>query len=64
MQNEIDIATERKALGLTQAELAAAIGVNQSSVSMWERQKRLPRGPAQKVLLLVFAELRKKVRAA
>jgi DNA-binding transcriptional regulator YiaG len=64
MRNEIDIATERKALGLTQAELAAAIGVNQSSVSLWERQKRVPRGPAQKVLLMVLSDLRKKVRAA
>jgi len=57
---KIDIATERKSLGITQAELARAMGVNQSSVSLWERQKRLPRGPAQRVLRQVLDELSKR----
>lgn len=64
MQTDLDIKAEREALGISQAELAKAIGVDQSSVSLWERQKRLPRGPALKVLMQVLADLRKKVMAA
>lgn len=32
----MDIASERKRLGLSQAAIAAKIGVNQATVSRWE----------------------------
>lgn len=32
----MDIASERKRLGLSQAAIAAQIGVNQATVSRWE----------------------------
>ena len=34
--------TMRKAAGLTQAELAAALGVSQTVVSDWESSKKYP----------------------
>jgi len=63
MSNDLDILAERKALGLSQAELARAIGVDQSSVSLWESGKRLPRGPTLLGVLHVLAALKAK-RAA
>lgn len=37
------IAEARKALGLTQAELGARVGVSQSVVSEWEKESYLPK---------------------
>lgn len=36
------LATRRKAVGLTQAALAAIIGVSQASVAAWESGVKLP----------------------
>lgn len=36
------ILTMRKAAGITQAELAAALGVSQTVVSDWESSKKYP----------------------
>lgn len=35
----------RRAAGVSQAELAGAVGVDASTVSRWERGRRLPRAP-------------------
>lgn len=36
MQNVFDIRSERAAKNLSQADIAAAMGVNQSTVARWE----------------------------
>lgn len=36
----------RKTAGITQAELAAALGVSQTTVALWETGRRRPRGEA------------------
>lgn len=38
----MDIATTRKALGLSQSELAAKLGVNQATISRMERGELKP----------------------
>lgn len=38
----MDIASERKRLGLSQAAIAATIGVNQTTVSRWESGTLVP----------------------
>lgn len=56
MENELDIKTIRENLGgVTQAQLADAMGVDQSTVSNWENGQR-PRGPARKLLLSLKPE--------
>lgn len=49
MEQPIDVRTLRNNLGLTQAQLGAAVGVDQSTVSNWENGMP-PRGPARKLL--------------
>ncbi|TPM53246.1 helix-turn-helix transcriptional regulator [Mesorhizobium sp. B2-2-4] len=49
MEQEIDVRSIRTKLRLTQAQLADAVGVDQSTVSNWENGM-LPRGPARKLL--------------
>jgi DNA-binding transcriptional regulator YiaG len=50
MNQEIDIKTLRKSHGLTQTEFGDAIGVDQSTVSPWERNGPPKKGPARKLL--------------
>jgi DNA-binding transcriptional regulator YiaG len=45
MENEIDVRALREKLGLTQVQLAVALGVDQGTVSKWENGGK-PRGPA------------------
>ena len=54
MEKPIDVRAIRAKLGLTQAQLGDAVGVDQSTVSNWENGMP-PRGPARK-LLQTFAE--------
>ena len=59
MEQQIDVRAIRVSLGLTQAQLGEAVGVDQSTVSNWENGM-LPRGPARKLLqTLVTAPPRK-----
>jgi DNA-binding transcriptional regulator YiaG len=44
------IAALRRALGLTQAEFAARLGVRQQTVSEWETGRYEPRGASIRVL--------------
>ncbi len=51
MEDEaLDVKALRDRLKLTQAQLGEAVGVDQSTVSNWEKQVTVPRGPARKVL--------------
>lgn len=51
MDKQIDIRALRLSLGLTQEELAIRVGVDQSTISNWERDNgTTPRGPALKLL--------------
>lgn len=50
MEQEIDIKEIRVQLGMTQTALAEALGVDQGTVSNWERAAHVPRGPARKLL--------------
>lgn len=47
----------REMAQVTQRELADAIGVNHSTVSLWESGKRRPRGPAARLYLLALERL-------
>jgi DNA-binding transcriptional regulator YiaG len=49
MEQQINVKAIREALGLSQAALGEAVGVDQSTVSNWENGKS-PRGPARKIL--------------
>lgn len=55
MEQEIDVKKLRADLGLTQAELGEAVGVDQSTVSNWENGSA-PRGPARKLLERLASE--------
>lgn len=52
MEQKIDIRALRLNLKMTQAQLGAAIGVDQSTVSLWEAGMQ-PRGPALKLLSML-----------
>jgi DNA-binding transcriptional regulator YiaG len=62
MKNEINVRKLREDLGMTQAQLAAEVGVDQSTVSLWETTETKPRGPALKLLAMI--EARKPRRSA
>jgi DNA-binding transcriptional regulator YiaG len=49
MKQDIDVKSIRSSLGVTQAQLAEVVGVDQSTVSNWENGQR-PRGPARIIL--------------
>jgi DNA-binding transcriptional regulator YiaG len=44
------IAALRASLGLTQAEMASALGVRQQTISEWETGRYAPRGTSSRVL--------------
>ena len=52
MEHSINVKDLRTTLKMTQAELGAAIGVDQSTVSLWEAGMK-PRGPALKLLSML-----------
>lgn len=49
MEDILDVKGIRTRLGMTQAQLGEAVGVDQSTVSNWENGAS-PRGPARKLL--------------
>jgi len=55
MEQAIDVKKLRADLGLTQAELGEAVGVDQSTISNWEKGSP-PRGPARKLLETLAAK--------
>lgn len=57
MEHALDVKEIRARLGLTQAKLAEAVGVDQSTVSNWENGSP-PRGPARKLLVKLAARKR------
>lgn len=54
---KLDIKAIRKIFDITQDELAQRLGVEQSTVSMWEVGKRAPSGVAQRMLAQVCKDL-------
>jgi DNA-binding transcriptional regulator YiaG len=59
MDKQIDIKALRLSLGkISQEELASLLGVDQSTISNWERDSTTPRGPALKLLNKLAAETR------
>ena len=54
---KLNIKAIRKIFDITQDELAQRIGVEQSTVSMWEAGKRVPSGIAQRMLAQVCKDL-------
>jgi DNA-binding transcriptional regulator YiaG len=50
------VAALRARLGMTQAELAAALGVRQQTVSEWETGRYAPRGASARMLGVVAEE--------
>lgn len=57
MEIEIDVKSIREALQETQAEFAARFGVDQGTVSNWEKRKTNPSGPARKIMSSLAPEL-------
>lgn len=55
MEQEIDIKAIRAKHNLTQAQLGEAVGVDQSTVSNWERDG-VPNGPARKLLIRLYGD--------
>ncbi|MEA3534264.1 helix-turn-helix domain-containing protein [Rhizobium sp. CC-YZS058] len=53
MEADLNIKDLRDSLSMTQAQLAAELGVDQSTVSLWERGQTKPRGPALKMLAVI-----------
>lgn len=56
-KSKLDIKGIRKIFDITQDELAQRLGVEQSTVSMWEGGKRAPSGIAQRMLAQVCMDL-------
>lgn len=56
MEHEIDIKELRASLGVTQSQLADALGLDQSTISNWENGHQKPRGPARKLLASLTKE--------
>jgi DNA-binding transcriptional regulator YiaG len=55
-----EITRRRTALGLTQAELADAIGSHRITVHRWEAGKSMPNGVALRALASALADLEQK----
>lgn len=62
MKHEINVKTLRDDLDMTQAQLAAEVGVDQSTVSLWETTGTTPRGPALKLLAQLSAKSERRKR--
>lgn len=60
MMSKTQIKRLRLALGLSQAQLAAEVGVHFTLVSSWEAGRRKPSGPA----LLLLKQMAEKVKGA
>lgn len=56
-KSKLDIKALRKIFDITQDELAQLLGVEQSTVSMWEAGKRSPSSIAQRMLAQVCKDL-------
>jgi HTH-type transcriptional regulator/antitoxin MqsA len=54
-----EIARRRTALGLTQQQLADAVGVHRITVTRWEAGRAIPRGLAARQLETTLARLEK-----
>lgn len=54
------IKSARSTLGMTQTELADALGVSWETVASWEQGKRSPGGPALKLIEQMVANKRPK----
>lgn len=52
----MDIASARKTLGLSQAELAERLGVNQASISRFETGELIPNARTVLAIKALFAE--------
>lgn len=59
MQNTLHIPTIRKALKLTQADLAAQAGVNIATVWRWENEGIPEKGPARAFLERLASDVEK-----
>lgn len=51
----------RRAAGVTQAELAAIVGVTRVTVARWERGTRRPHGPKAAAYAVALRELERQV---
>jgi putative transcriptional regulator len=60
---EPDAVAIRAAMGLTQQEFAALIGVSARTLQNWEQGHRRPRGPARALLIIAQADPRAALHA-
>jgi putative transcriptional regulator len=51
-----NVGAVRRAIGLTQAELARAVGISVATLRVWERGRRTPQGPAKALLKVIARE--------
>lgn len=56
--SQIDVSAIRQELGLSQSDFGEKVGVDQSTVSLWETGKTEPRGPARNWMLKLLEQHR------
>ena len=52
-EGDMPVRELRARLGLTQSEFAARLGLPVDTIRNWEQGKRVPRGPARALLMLI-----------
>jgi len=52
-----DVKDLRKRQNLTQTELASLIGISVKTLQNWEQRRRVPRGPAVRLLQVISTDL-------
>ena len=60
---DVDVASLRKSLGLTQEQFAARFGFSVATLRHWERGDRVPHGPALVLLNLIDRDPKAVMRA-
>jgi DNA-binding transcriptional regulator YiaG len=63
MSDVLDIKAIRTELAVSQAEFAAQVGVDQGTVSKWEKHQPPRRGPVIKVIQQIVEDHRKRSAA-
>jgi len=63
MSDLLDVAAARAELGMSQAQFADLLGVDQSSVSLWETGKTEPRQPVIRLIERILEEKRREAAA-
>lgn len=61
--SDVDVASVRQRLGMSQAAFARAFGVSTATLRNWEQGRRVPQGPARVLLNVIEREPEAVLRA-